>query len=71
MSNNQILWIYKKVKPYLHGVPDPDQYIGEIGQLWESIKERSTNTEERNRALQMLVMFRNILDAAAKEGVSL
>jgi len=71
MSNNQILWIWKKVKKYLDGVPDPNKYIPELGDLWETIKKKSTNTEEKGRALQMLVMFRNILDAAAREGEKL
>lgn len=71
MSNNQILWIWKKVKKYFDGVPDPNEYIPELGDLWETIKKKSTNTEEKGRALQMLVMFRNILDAAAREGEEL
>lgn len=67
MTNQQILWLWSKVKKYFNGVPDPDQYIWEIGDLWESIKERQDNRE----AFRMLVIFRNILDAASKEGVEL
>ncbi len=71
MSNKQILWLFHKVEPYLHGTPDPNKYIPELGNLWETIKKKSTNTEEKGRALQMLIMFRNILDAAAREGEKL
>lgn len=67
MTNKQILWLWSKVEKYFNGVPDPEQYIWEMGELWEKIKERQDDKE----ALKMLAMFRNILDAAAKEGVSL
>lgn len=71
MSRKQILWIYNQVKEYLHGVPDPDEYVEPLGKLWEKIKEKSTNKDEADQALRMLITFRNILDAASKEGVEL
>lgn len=71
MSRKQCLWIWSKIKPFMNGVPDPDHYIEPLGELWETIKKHSTNEEEAQQAFKMLVTFRNILDAAAKEGVNL
>jgi len=71
MSRKQILWIYSQIKPFMHGIPDPDHYIEPLGKLWETIKEHSTNEEEAQQAFKMIVVFRSILDAASKEGVSL
>ena len=71
MTKKQYLWLWQKVKPFMSGHPDPDQYIWELGDLWEAIKRKSSNKDEAEQALHMLVTFRNILDAASKEGVEL
>ena len=71
MSNKQILYLWKKARPFFVGVPEPDKYAKPLGDLWEKIKANSTNEEEARQAFRMLVTFRNILDAAAKEGEEL
>jgi len=71
MSNKQITWIWSKVQKHFTGVPDPDVYVWELGELWETIKKKSHNSEEAQQAFRMLCVIRSILDAAAEEGVRL
>lgn len=71
MSNKQILWIYNNIKKYMEGVPDPDNYVFDLGNLWLRIKDNAKNKDEAKEAFKMLCTFRSILDAAAEEGVKL
>ncbi len=71
MKNEQYLYLFKRIKPYLKGIPDPDEYVKPIGDIWDVIKSKSTNEEESKTAFQVLCIFRRILDAAAERGIEL
>lgn len=71
MTDEQYLYIYKRIKPYLSGTPDPDVYMEDLGKTWLLIKDRSTDPEESRKAFEVICVFRRILDAAYMKGVEL